>query len=124
YRVHYLLGALLSRQRRAEEARAEMALYEKAYQAEQARVYREGSLRVELNLGWTLLHQGNFEDALAQFARHPDQVEALRGAADALSRMGRHAEAVDALERALVLAPEDRPLRYAIARERRAGHPS
>jgi Tfp pilus assembly protein PilF len=124
YRVHYVLGALLSRQRRTEEAKAEMALYEKAYQAEQARVYREGSLRVELNLGWSLLHRGSLDDALAQFARHPDQLEALRGSAETLSRMGRHAEAVAALERALVLAPEDRTLRYAIARERRAERPS
>jgi tetratricopeptide (TPR) repeat protein len=124
YRVHYLLGALLSRQRRTEEARAEMALYEKAYQEEQSRVYQEASLRVELNLGWTLLHQGNLDDALVQFERHPDQLEALRGSAEALSRMGRHAEAVAALEKALVLAPEDRTLRYAIARERRSERPS
>lgn len=124
YRVHYLLGALLSRQHRTDEAKAEMALHEKAYQEEQARVYREGSLRVELNLGWTELQQGHFEAALAQFARHPDQVEALRGASEALSRMGRHAEAVAALEKALVLTPEDRTLRYAIARERRAVRPS
>jgi tetratricopeptide (TPR) repeat protein len=117
FRVHYLLGALLSRRRLSEEARQEMALFDKAYREDQARLQREGSLRAENNLGWAQLRKGHAVEALSQFERHPDDVEALRGAAAALSRLGRHAEAAGRLERALLLSPEDRKLRYEIGRE-------
>ena len=118
FRVHYLLGALLSRQRRLDEARQELALYDKAYREDQARLQREGSLHAELNLGRAELHKGRLAEALSQFERHPSNVEALRGAAAALSRQGRHVEAAAKLERALLLAPDDRRLRYEIGRER------
>jgi protein O-GlcNAc transferase len=117
-RGHYLLGALLSRRRRLEEARQEMAIYDKAYQEEQALLFSQSSLRVEINLGSRELREGRYADALARFRRHPDNVEALRGAAAALSRLGRHTEAVATLERALILSPEDRRLRYELGRER------
>lgn len=118
FRGHYLLGALLSRRRRVEEARQEMAIYDRAYQEEQAFLFRQSSLSVEINLGRRELRDGRFADALARFARHPDNVEALRGVAAALSRLERHAEAAAALERALLLAPDDRRLRYELGRER------
>jgi Flp pilus assembly protein TadD len=117
-RGHYLLGALLSRRRRADEARQEMAIYDKSYQEEQALLFARSSLRVEINLGNRELREGRYADALTRFTRHPDNVEALRGAAAALARLGRHAEAVAALERALDLSPDDRRLRYELGRER------
>lgn len=118
FRVHYLLGALLSRKGLSDEARKEMALYDRAYREEQARLQREGSRRAEINLGWAELRKGRAAEALSQFERHPDNVEALRGAAAALSRLARHADAAARLERALLLSPEDRRLRYEIGRER------
>ncbi len=120
FRAHYLLGALLSRLRRVEEAKQELALYDKAYREDQARLQREGSLHAEINLGRVELRKGHAAEALAQFERHPDSVEALRGAAEALSRLGRHADAAAKLERALLLAPDDRRLRYEIGCEREA----
>ena len=122
YRIHYLLGALLSRRKRVEEARQEMATYDEAYRQEQALLFREGSLRVELNLGWSELRRGRFTEALTQFQRHPDNIGALRGAAAALSHLGRHADAAETLERALLLAPDDHRLRYEIGRERQLEH--
>lgn len=116
-RGHYLLGALLSRQRRVEEARREMGIYEKAYEEEQSILFRHTSLRVEINLGLRELREGRLEEALARFALHPSDAEALRWAATALSLLGRHAEAVAALRRAVELAPNDRRLRYELARE-------
>ncbi|HEU5250128.1 MAG TPA: tetratricopeptide repeat protein [Thermoanaerobaculia bacterium] len=115
---HYLLGTLLARSGRREEAAEHVAHYRKAFQNEQERRFRAGSRQAELNLGWTKLKERRFEEALAQFNRHPDDVEALRGASQALSALGRHAEAVRALERARSLAPENPALRYALDRER------
>ena len=121
-RCHYLLGALLSRERRVEEARQEMAIYGQAYQEEQALLVRQNSLHVEINLGKRELREGHFAEALAAFSRHPDHVEALRGAAAALSGLHRRAEAVTALEQAVRLAPDDRRLRYELGLARQGDH--
>ena len=69
------------------------------------------------------MKKNRFEQALAQFNRHPDDAEALRGAAQALSGLGRRAEALRALERAVLLDPDNRALRFELdrARERSAG---
>lgn len=115
---HYLLGTLLARSGRREEAAEHIALYRQAFQKEQERRFRAGSRQAELNLGWTKLKEKRFEEALAQFGRHPNDAEALRGASQALSALGRHAEAVRALERALAADPENAALRYALDRER------
>lgn len=116
--AHYLLGTLLARGGRRGEAAEHVALYRRAFEREQENRFRSGSRQAELNLGWTRLKEKRFEEALAQFGRRPDDVESLRGAAQALSSLGRHAEAVRTLERALLLDPDNRPLRYALDRER------
>lgn len=115
---HYLLGTLLARSGRREEAAEHIALYRRAFQNEQQQRFRAGSRQAELNLGWTKLKEKRYEEALAQFGRHPNDAEALRGASQALSALGRHAEAVRALERALEADPENAALRYALDRER------
>jgi Flp pilus assembly protein TadD len=117
-RAHYALGALLARRGREEEARREIALYQEAFERAQRERFRRGALRAELALGWTDLAGGKNEEALAQFDRHPDDPEAIRGKAAALSRLNRHAEAIEALERALSLSPADPRIRYALSRER------
>jgi protein O-GlcNAc transferase len=116
-RARYALGTLLARRGRDEEARREIALYQKAFEREQRERFVKGARRAELALGWTDLASGQSEKALAQFERHPDDPEALRGKAAALSRLARHAEAVTALERALSISPADPRIRYALARE-------
>jgi tetratricopeptide (TPR) repeat protein len=116
--AHYLLGTLLARNGKRREAAEHIAFYQRAFTREQENRYRSGARQAEVNLGWTRLKEKHFEDALAQFRRWPDDVEALRGAAQALSELGRHGEAVEALERALLLEPDNRPLRYALDRER------
>ena len=116
--THYALGTLLARAGRRDEAEKHIALYREYFQKEQDRRFRAGSRQAELNLGWTQLHSGRAEAALAQFSRHPDDVEALRGAAAALEHMRRHAEAVRLLERALLLDPGNRVLRFELDRER------
>ena len=117
-RALYLLGLVLSRQGRAEESRREMALYQAAYEREQGRRQEETSRAAEINLGWVELKQMKFEKALARFERHPDDAEALRGAAEALSALKRRREAIAALERALVLKPEDRAISWRLREER------
>ncbi len=118
--THYFLGTLLARQGRSEEARNHIELYRRYFESEQKKRFETGSRQAELNLGWTHLRRNRFEKALAQFQRHPDDAEALRGAAAVLSRLGRYSEAAKALERALLLSPDDHRLRYALdqARER------
>ena len=117
-RAHYALGALLARRGHEEEARREIALYQRAFEREQKERFQAGARRAELTLGWTDLAGGEAEKAAAQFGRHPDDPEALRGRASALARLGRHAEAVGALEHALSISPADPRIRYALARER------
>jgi len=116
--AHYLLGTLLARNGKRQEAAEHIALYQRAFDKEQENRFRSGARQAEVNLGWTRLKEKHFEEAVAQFRRWPDDVEALRGAAQALSELGRHGEAVEALERALLLDPDNRPLRYALDRER------
>ena len=118
---HYLLGALLARAGRREEAEGHIAVYRKAFEKQQQERLRSGSRQAEINLGWTELAGGLLEEALAQFRRHPEDVEALRGAAQALSRLGRHEEAVRTLEHALLVEPENRQLRYELDKEREKG---
>ncbi len=89
-----------------------------AYEREQGRRQEETSRAAEINLGWVELRQRRFEKALAQFERHPDDAEALRGAAEALSALKRRREAIAALERALVLKPEDRAISWRLREER------
>lgn len=108
---HYLLGTLLARTGRREEAQAHLAVYRESFQREQQDQFRARSRQAELNLGRALLSENRLEEALAQFGRHPDDPEALRGAAQALSRLGRHAEAARKLERALELDPGNAVLR-------------
>ncbi len=117
-RAHYALGTLLARRGREEEARREIALYQEAFEREQQERFRRGARRAELALGWTSLAGGQTEEALAQFERHPDDPEALRGKAAALSRLDRHAEAIEALERAVSISPKDPRIRYALLRAR------
>lgn len=116
-RTHYALGTLLARTQRRDEAREHIALYQDYFQKEQQRRLRQSSRRAELNLGWTHLKRNRLEESLAQFRRHPDDVEALRGVAAALSRLGRHAEAAKALEHALVLSPDDNRVQHELDRE-------
>lgn len=115
---HYLLGTLLARSGRRKEGAEHIAHYRQAFEKEQERRFRAGSRQAELNLGWTRLKEKRFEEALAQFRRHPDDAEALRGASQALSALGRHGEAARALEQALALDPGNAALRYALDRER------
>ncbi len=116
-RAHYALGTLLARRGREEEARREIALYQEAFERGQRERFERGARRAELALGWTSLAGGENEEALAQFERHPNDPDALRGKAAALSRLNRHAEALAALERALTLASSDPRIRYGLARE-------
>lgn len=116
--AHYLLGTLLARAGRREEAAEHVAIYRRAFAKEQEARFRSGSRQAELNLGWTELKKNRFSEALAQFTRHPDDAEGLRGAAQALAGLGRHAEALRALERAVLLDPENRALRYELERAR------
>ena len=116
--AHYLLGTLLARNGKRQEAAEHIALYQRAFDKEQENRYRSGARQAEVNLGWTRLKEKRLDEALAQFRRWPDDVEALKGAAQALSELGRHGEAVEALERALLLDPDNRSLRYALDRER------
>jgi protein O-GlcNAc transferase len=119
--AHYLLGTLLARTSRRTEAAEHIAVYRRAFQSDQQERYRAGARQAELNLGWTELKKKHYERALAQFRRHPDDVEGLRGAAQALSALGRQEEAVRALERAVLREPENRALRFELdkAREKR-----
>ncbi len=117
-RSHYALGTLLARRGHQEEARREIALYQRVFEREQKERFQAGARRAELSLGWTELARGEAERAAVQFGRHPDDPEALRGRALALARLGRHAEAVAALEHALSISPVDPRTRYALARER------
>ena len=117
-RARYALGTLLARRGREEEARREIALYQEAFERAQRERFRTGALRAELALGWTTLAGGRAEGALAQFERHPEDPEALRGKGAALSRLARHAEAIAALERAQALSPADPRIRYALLRAR------
>ena len=116
--AHYVLGTLLARTSRRGEAAEHIAVYRRAFQSDQEERFRSGARQAELNLGWTELKKNRHERALAQFRRHPDDVEALRGAAQALSALGRHEEAVRALERALLRDSENRALRFELDRER------
>lgn len=116
-RAHHALGTLLARLGRGEEARAEIALYAKQFESDQKRRLVERTRTAEINLGWTRLREKRPKEALAQFERHPRDVEALRGAARALSELGRRREALEAWERAIALAPEDLRLRYERDRE-------
>jgi len=116
--THYTLGALLARTGRREEAQQHIALYQDYFDKEQKRRFQAGSRQAELNLGWTELDAGQTEKALAQFERHPEDPEGLRGAAMALSKLGRHGEAARRLEHAVLIDPENRGLRWELDRER------
>jgi len=116
--THYTLGTLLARTGRREEAQQHIALYQDYFDKEQKRRYQAGARQAELNLGWTRLDAGQTEQALAQFERHPEDPEGLRGAAMALSKLGRHGEAASRLEHAVLLDPENRGLRWELDRER------
>ncbi len=102
-RAHYNLGTLLARTGRREEAAQHIAVYQAAFQKEQEAAFRGGSRKAELNLGWVALRNGQPERALEQFERHPDDPDALKGAARALVQLGRDAEAFQKYERALAL---------------------
>jgi tetratricopeptide (TPR) repeat protein len=119
--AHYLLGTLLARTGKRDEATKHVALYQRAFAQDQQDRFRSGSRQAELNLGWTELKKNRFAEALAQFNRHPNDAEGLRGAAQALAGLGRHAEALRALERAALLAPDDRALRFELDRARERG---
>jgi tetratricopeptide (TPR) repeat protein len=120
--AHYLLGTLLARTGHREEGARHVAQYQRAFARDQEDRFRSGSRQAELNLGWTELKKNRFEEALVQFNRHPNDAEGLRGVAQALAGLGRHAEALRALERAVLLDPDDRALKFELdrARERSA----
>jgi tetratricopeptide (TPR) repeat protein len=118
---HYLLGTLLARTGKRDEAAKHIGLYQRAFAKDQEDRFRSGSRQAELNLGWTELKKNRFDSALAQFKRHPNDAEGLRGSAQALAGLGRHAEALRALERAVLLDPENRALRYELDRAREKG---
>jgi Flp pilus assembly protein TadD len=120
-RALYLLGLLLSRRDRKDEAREEMARYQEANQKEEARRQEETTRRAGINLGWVELRQRKFQDALARFGRYREDPEALRGSAEALLALGRRREAIAALERAFVRAPQDRAIAWRLLEERRKG---
>lgn len=122
-RAHYALGTVLARQSHSEEARAEVALYQAAFEKEQERRQRENARRARLALGWTELRAGHPESALAVFKSLPEEAEALRGRAAALSALERHTEAIRALEAALALSPADARLAWALSRERQGTSP-
>ena len=111
-KAHYCLGTLLNRTGRRDEARPHIEAYQAAFQKEQEANFSGGSRRAEVNLGWIDLQRGQPEKALAQFERHPDNADALRGAARALIQLGRNAEALQKYERAVALAPDDLALRH------------
>src|SRR5262249_6394345 len=85
---HYNLGTLLARMGKREEAAEHIAIYQAAFQKQQEAAFLGGSRKAELNLGWVALRRGEYEKALAQFERHPEDAEALRGAARALAGLG------------------------------------
>ncbi len=116
-KAHYTLGTLLARTGRREEGASHAALYQAAFQAQQQATSLGATRKAELNLGWVALQGGQPERALEQFERHPDDPDALRGAARALIRLGRDAEALQKYERAVALAPDDLALRYELERE-------
>ena len=116
-KTHYALGLVLARRGAAEESRAELATAKAQYDAERARAFEKGSLRVESNLAWVELNRGEAAAALERFRRLSETAETLTGAGAALSRLGRHAEAVKALEKASVLAPDDRKIAARLSRE-------
>ena len=116
--THYTLGTLLARSGRREEAAREIARYQEFFDKEQASRRSAASRQAEINLGWTELDAGRAESALAHFAKHADDVEALRGAAASLAKLDRHEEAVRSLERALLLEPDNRGLAWELDRER------
>ena len=116
--THYTLGTLLARTGRREEAQQHIALYQDYFDTEQKRRFQAGARQAELNLGWIELDAGQTEKALAQFERHPEDPEGLRGAAMALSKLGRHGESARRLERAVLIDPENRALRWELDRER------
>lgn len=116
-RTHYNLGTLLARTGRREEASRHIAIYQNAFQKEQEAAFSGGSRKAELNLGWVALRRGEPARALEQFERHPEDPEALRGAARALVQLNRGAEALRKYERAVALAPENVGLRYELERE-------
>ena len=116
-RAHYSLGTLLARTGRREEAEQHIAVYRAAFRKEQQAAFEGGSRKAEVNLGWVALRGGQPERALEQFERHPEDADALKGAARALIRLGRDSEAFQKYERALALAPEDAALRYELGRE-------
>jgi protein O-GlcNAc transferase len=116
--THYTLGTLLARTGRRPEAQEHIALYQEYFRKEQQRRFEAGSRQAELNLGWTELDGGRAEKALAQFERHPEDPEALRGAAAALAKLGRHGEAARRLEHAVLLDPDNRALRWELDQER------
>ena len=118
-RARYLLAVLLGKRGKAEESRREMALYQAAYDREQAGRQAYNALVAEVTLGWVELKAGRYQKALAQFERHPDDPEALRGTAEAYSRLGRRREAIGALERALILKPDDRAIAWRLREERK-----
>lgn len=115
-RAHYRLGTLLARTGRREEAAEQIGIYQTAFQKEQEAALRGGSRRAELNLGWLELRDGKPEQALEQFERHPDDPEALRGAAQALVKLGEDARALQKYERAVALSPDDVGLRWELDR--------
>ena len=120
--AHYVLGTLLARTSRRAEAAEHIAVYRRAFQRDQEERFRAGARTAELNLGWTELKAKRYDRALAQFRRHPGDVEGMRGAAQALTALGRAEEAVRALERAVLKDPENRALRFELdqAREKRS----
>lgn len=115
--AHYNLGTMLARLGRRQEAAEHIAIYQAAFQKQQEAAFRGGSRKAEMNLGWVALRRGEPERALAQFDRHPEDPEALRGAARALVALGRQKEALEKYERAVALAPENAALRYELDRE-------
>lgn len=109
--AHYLLGTLLARTGRREEAGRHLALYKESFERDQQQQFRSRSRQAELNLGRARLSERRYEEALAQFNRLPDDPEALRGAAQALSGLGRYGEAAARLSKALELDPGNPTLR-------------
>ncbi len=117
--AHYLLGTLLARGGRRNKGAEHIALYQRAFDEEQKNRYRSGSRTAELNLGWTRLKEKKFEEALVQFGRAPRRRRvSARGGAGSVGPGGSHTDAVQALERAVLIDPDNRALRYALDRER------
>ena len=111
-RAHYLLGTLLAREGRKDEAAEHIAIYQEAFRKEQDQRFGLGSRAVELFKGQALLKEKRYAEALAQFQRRPDDVDALRGCARALAGLGRYQEAIRPLERARLLDPNNRAVLY------------